>query len=269
MTEDLSRSELALDPALAAEGASGRQARLLRVASVVVVLILWEIIGRQNEVFLSYPAAVLRAAWQELVVDDRLVSAFGESLQGYVVGYVVAMVLGTAIGYLMGQFNGLDVALRPYVNALYATPRIALIPLLVLWVGIGYGMRVTIVILSAVFPIIITVRDGSRSVAGEYLDVARTFVASGWQTWRTTILPGSLPYVFSALRIGAQRSLIGIIVAETLAALTGTGRMIQDYGQFFQTDRLLVPIIIIGFFSIFMTSALNFVQRRLTPWERR
>jgi NitT/TauT family transport system permease protein len=179
------------------------------------------------------------------------------------------MILGTMLGYLMGYFKGLDVALGPYVNALYATPRIALIPLLVLWVGIGFGMRFTIVILSAVFPIIITVRDGARSVADEFLDVARIFVAGGWRTWRTTILPGSLPYVFSALRIGAQRSLIGILVAEILAALSGTGRIIQDYGQFFQTDRLLVPIFAIGFFSIFMTGALNFIQRRVTPWERR
>jgi ABC-type nitrate/sulfonate/bicarbonate transport system permease component len=247
---------------------TGGTARLARYAGALVVLVLWEVIGRQNEVFLSYPTAVLRAAWEILVLDDELRSAFGETLHGYLVGYVVAMALGTTIGFAMGRIKALDVALAPYVNALYATPRIALIPLLVLWVGIGYGMRLTIVILSAVFPIIITVRDGAKSVAAEYLDVANSFVATGWQTWRTTILPGSLPYVFSAFRIGAQRSLIGIIVAETLAAVTGTGRMIQDYGQFFQTDRLLVPILVIGFFSIFMTALLNLLQRIVTPWDR-
>lgn len=246
-----------------------RRSRLARVISVLAVLAAWELVGRQNEAFLSYPTAVLRAAWEELVLDDRLRSAFGETLYGYVFGYAAAMVIGTTIGFAMGRIKGLDVALSPYVNALYATPRIALIPLLVLWVGIGFGMRLTIVILSAVFPIIITIRDGAKSVAAEYLDVASSFVATGWQTFRTTILPGSLPYLFSAFRIGAQRSLIGIIVAETLAAVTGTGRMIQDYGQFFQTDRLLVPIIVIGFFSIFMTAVLNFIQRRVTPWDRR
>jgi NitT/TauT family transport system permease protein len=269
VTQDLAQSEIALDHTRANEKRSDRRALLLRILSIVVVLILWEIIGRQYEVFLSYPLAVLQAAWEVLVVDNELLVAFGETLHGYALGYVAAMILGTMLGYLMGYFKGLDVALGPYVNALYATPRIALIPLLVLWVGIGFGMRFTIVILSAVFPIIITVRDGARSVADEFLDVARIFVAGGWRTWRTTILPGSLPYVFSALRIGAQRSLIGILVAEILAALSGTGRIIQDYGQFFQTDRLLVPIFAIGFFSIFMTGALNFIQRRVTPWERR
>lgn len=243
-------------------------ARLARVGSALLVLVLWELIGRQNAAFLSYPTEVVRAAWEVLVLEDDLRQAFGETLYGYLLGYAAAMALGTTIGFAMGRMKALDVALSPYVNALYATPRIALIPLLVLWVGIGFGMRFTIVILSAVFPIIITVRDGAKSVAADYLDVARSFVATGWQTFRTTILPGSLPYLFSALRIGAQRSLIGIIVAETLAAVTGTGRMIQDYGQFFQTDRLLVPIIVIGFFSIFMTALLNLLQRIITPWDR-
>lgn len=243
--------------------------QVLRIGSVAVVLVLWEIVGRPNAALFTYPTAVLRAAWEILVVERELLEAFGESLYGYAVGYTAAMVFGTGLGFLMGQIRVIDVALLPYVNALYATPRIALIPLLVLWVGIGFGMRVTIVILSAIFPIIITVRDGSRSVASEYLDVARSFVASGWQMWRTAVLPGSLPYVFSALRIGAQRSLIGIIVAETLAAVTGTGRMILRYGQFFQTDRLLVPILVIGFFSIFMTAAIHGLQRRVTPWQSR
>jgi len=269
MNDDLSRSEIVMDQWPSVVYPADRRAKLLRFGSLFVVLALWELVGRQNAVFLSYPTAVAQAAWEVLVLDDRLRSAFAETLTGYAVGFVAATVLGIAVGFLMGQFKTFDIALSPYVNALYATPRIAIIPILVLWVGIGFGLRVTIVILSAIFPIIITVRDGAKSVAAEYLDVARSFVATKWQTWRTAILPGSLPYVFAALRIGAQRSLIGIIVAETLAAVTGTGRMIQDYGQFFQTDRLLVPILAIGFFSILMTSALHLLQRKVTPWERR
>ncbi|MPZ51874.1 MAG: ABC transporter permease subunit [Acidimicrobiia bacterium] len=263
------------DPLDPARGASpqGRSwlanEQLLRLASVAVVLVLWEIVGRPNAALITYPTAVLQAAWEVLVVERELLEAFGESLYGYVIGYAAAMFLGAGLGFLMGHARSIDIALLPYVNSLYATPRIALIPLLVLWVGIGFGLRVTIVLLSAVFPIIITVREGSRRVASEYIDVARSFVANGWQMWRTVVLPGSLPYLFSALRIGAQRSLIGIVVAESLAAVTGTGRMILRYGQFFQTDRLLVPILVIGFFSIFMTAAINRLQRRVAPWQRR
>jgi ABC-type nitrate/sulfonate/bicarbonate transport system permease component len=242
--------------------------RALRVLSVVVVTAVWEVVGRSDPTYMSYPSAVAQAAWELLVEEDELLAAFRETLWGFTVGYVIAVAIGLAIGFLMGRSQIADVALRPYVNAFYATPRIALIPLLVLFTGIAFQLRVTIVVLSAVFPIIITVRDGARSVAKEYLDVSRCFVATGWQVWKTALLPGSLAFVFAALRMGAQRALIGIIVAETLAALTGTGQLIQDYGQFFQTDRLLVPVIIIGFFSIFMTAGINRLHLWLTPWQR-
>ena len=248
---------------------AGRLSRplLLRVASVVIVLAAWEMAGRAKPTFLSYPSAIATAAWDVLVVDQRLLAAFGETLWGLAVGYTIAATLGIAVGFLMGRVRSIDVALLPYVNALYATPRIALIPLLVLWVGIAFKLRVTIVILSAIFPIIITVRDGSRSVADRYLDVASSFVASGWQTWRTAILPGSLPFVFAALRIGAQRYLIGVIVAEMTSSVAGTGRLILTFGQFFQTDRLLVPVVIIGLFSILVTASINRLQKWMMPWQ--
>jgi NitT/TauT family transport system permease protein len=258
---------------LGASGGRGWRARLLspfslRLISIVVVGTFWEVVGRSDPKFMSYPSAVVRAAWQVLVVEDELVEAFRVTLWGFTVGYAIAVAISLVIGFLMGRSRVVDLALRPYVNAFYATPRIALIPLLVLFVGIGYQLRVTIVVLSAIFPMIITIRDGARAVADEYLDVSRSFVAGEWQTWRTVVLPGSLAFVFAALRMGAQRALVGIIVAETLAALTGTGRVIQDYGQFFQTDKLLVPVIIIGFFSIFLTAAINRVHAWAAPWQR-
>jgi ABC-type nitrate/sulfonate/bicarbonate transport system permease component len=256
-------------------GGSGRAwtARLmspfaLRLLSVAVVTGIWELVGRANPKFMSYPSAVVQAAWDVLVVEDELIEAFRVTLWGFTVGYAISIAISLVIGFLMGRSRIVDLALRPYVNAFYATPRIALIPLLVLFVGIGYQLRVTIVVLSAIFPMIITIRDGARAVADEYLDVSRSFVASEWQTWRSVVLPGSLAFVFAALRMGAQRALVGIIVAETLAALTGTGRQIQDYGQFFQTDKLLVPVIIIGFFSIFLTAVINRLHAWAAPWQR-
>lgn len=244
------------------------QRQLVRVASLVGVLILWEFAGRVNPTFLSYPSEIARAGWQILIVNRELVHAFGQTLWGLFVGYVLAVVIAISTGYLMAASRVVDIALLPYVNALYATPRIALIPLLVLWVGIQFELRVTIVVLSSIFPMILTVRDGARATAEDYLDVARCFVASRWQTWRTTVLPGSLPYAFAALRIGLQRALIGVIVAEMAASVAGTGRLILEYGQFFQTDKLLVPIIIIGLFSIFLTAALKWFQHLVTPWRR-
>lgn len=244
------------------------QQQFVGAVSLLVVLVTWEMLGRVNPVFLSYPSAVAAAAWKLLVQDSELLHAFGETLWGLTVGFVISFILAVALGYLMAAARVADIALLPYVNALYATPRIALIPLLVLWVGIQFELRVTIVILSSIFPMILTIRDGARAVDEEFTDVARSFVASRWQTWHTTTLPGSVPFVFAALRIGLQRALIGVIVAEMAASVAGTGRQILEYGQFFQTDRLLVPVFVIGFFSILLTVVVRRIQDLVTPWRR-
>lgn len=242
--------------------------RLWRVLSVLAVLVLWEIFGKQQPVFMSYPTEILRAAWETLVEDRTLVEAFAVTLQAFGVGYIAAIVVGTVIGYLMCQSEILDFALGPYVRALYTLPRIALIPLLILFVGIGYRLRVTIVFLAAVLSIIIVVRDGGAQVADNFKDVARSLVASRWQTWRTIILPGSVPSLFAAYRLGAQRALVAVIVAETLAGAAGTGRVINDYARYYLTDKLMVPVLIIGFFSILLTVLLNWIRAAAAPHER-
>ena len=237
-------------------------------ASLVVFLLLWEGFGRQNRTFASFPTAVWSAAGEILVRDPSLRGAMVETLQGLFLGFAVSFSLAIFIGYLMAAIRTLDIALLPYVQGLYSTPRIAIIPLLVLWVGIGFELRVTIVVLSSVFPMILTIREGAKSVSNEFVDVATAFCASPPQRWWTTTLPGSLPFVFASTRIGLQRALIGVIVAEMAASVAGTGRLILQYGQFFQTDKLMVPIILIGLFSIGLSTVLRSLQNFVTPWRR-
>lgn len=240
----------------------------LRVASVIAVLLLWEGFGRLEPRVASHPSAIVAAFVELAFVEDTLVSAFATTLHGLVVGFIIAAVLGVAIGFAMGRIRLVDLILDPYVSALYATPRIALVPLLVLWVGIDFELRVTIVVLSAVFPIIINTYIGAKAVDRDLLDAGRAFAANGWQLLTTVVVPGSLPYLFAGLRIGVARALVGIIVAEMTAAVTGTGQLIIQYGRFFQTDKLFVPIIILGLFSILLAELVYFAQRRATPWAR-
>ena len=241
---------------------------LVGLASLTIFILVWEYLGQRNSVFASYPSAILSAGGEVLIADPRLRVAFLETLQGLFVGFGISLGLALVFGYLMAAVRTLDVALLPYVQGLYSTPRIAIIPLLVLWVGIGYELRVTIVVLSSVFPMILTIRDGAKSVADEYVDVATAFCANAPQRWWTTTLPGSLPFLFASTRIGLQRALIGVIVAEMAASVSGTGRLILQYGQFFQTDRLMVPIIMIGLFSIGLSTTLRSLQNLVTPWRR-
>ena len=240
----------------------------MRLTSLVGVLLVWEGFGRLDPRVASYPSEIGAAFVQLGFVDDALVPAFATTLHGLVVGFAIAATLGIAIGFAMGRIRLVDLILDPYVSAFYATPRIALVPLLVLWVGIGFELRVTIVVLSAIFPIIINTYIGAKSVDRELLDAGRAFAANGWQLLTTVVVPGSIPYLFAGLRIGVARALVGIIVAEMTAAVTGTGRLIIQYGRFFETDKLFVPIIILGLFSIALAEVVYFLQRRATPWAR-
>lgn len=249
-------------------GRLARDPMALRVASVIVVFATWELLGRLDPIVASYPSAIAAAFVELAFVDNTLLPAFATSLHGLVVGFAIAAVLGITIGFAMGRIRLVDLILDPYVSALYATPRIALVPLLVLWVGIDFELRVTVVVLSAVFPIIINTYIGAKSVDRELLDAGRAFAANGWQLLTTVVVPASIPYLFAGLRIGVARAIVGIIVAEMTAAVTGTGQLIIQFGRFFQTDKLFVPVIILGLFSIVLAELVYFLQRRATPWAQ-
>jgi NitT/TauT family transport system permease protein len=240
----------------------------IRAMSVAVVCAIWEVLGRQDDVTASYPSQIAAAFVDLTFSDTQLVEAFGTTLLGLGVGFAIAAVLGIAIGFLMGTVRLIDIALDPYVNALYATPRIALVPLLVLWAGIDFELRVTIVVLSAIFPIIISVYAGTKQVDRELVDAGRVFAATRWQLLKTVLVPGSVPYVFAGLRVGLAKALVGVIVAEMTAAVTGTGQLLLEFGRFYQTDRLFVPIILLGLLSIVLVEIMYAIERRVMPWRR-
>ena len=238
----------------------------LRVLSVLVVIAVWEYFGRQRPVFASYPVAIAEAFVDLMFVKNAIVPAFATTLHGLFVGFVIAALAGTALGFLLGRIRILDLILGPYVSALYGAPRIALVPLLVLWFGIGFELRVTVVVLSAIFPIIVNAYAGAKNVGADYIDTADAFAATSWQQLKTVVLPASLPFAFAGLRIGIMRSLTGVIVAELTAALTGTGALLLAFGNVFATDSLFVLVILLGMLSIALAWLVQAAQRRAMPW---
>jgi taurine transport system permease protein len=256
--------------------AQGRQSISHRLASsptswklgtLVMTLGLWQLLGPFKPIILSYPTQILASAWQLGVVENKLLPAFTATLQAFAVGVLIATALGIALGFLMGRSSTAEVLLKPYVFALYATPRIALVPLLVLWFGIGFEMRVVVVILSAMFPIAVNAYQGARYINPDYDETARSFVASRMQSLRTVVIPATVPYVFAGLRIGVIRGLVGVIVAEMTAAVSGTGRLLIELGRFFQTNNVLVPTILLGVLGILLVRLLDFVQHKVAPWS--
>lgn len=236
----------------------------LTITSLTLVFSIWEIAGRQNPVFASYPTQILAASTRTLVPD--VLPAFLESAAWFSVGFAIATALGITLGLAMARSRLLDLILTPYMNALYATPRVALIPVLILWFGIAFELRVTIVVLSAVFPIVINAYAGARAVDKEMLDIGIAFTANRWQQLRTIVVPGSLPFIYAGIRIGLAKAMSGIIVAEMTASISGVGRLLIDYSKYLRTDSLFVALFVLGFVSLALTAILAILKARTMPW---
>lgn len=253
------------DRSAASRGAN--RALALRTASLLVVVVSWELWGRVNPYFVSFPSAILASATKIFV--PVVIPALLTTLSALLVGMVIAVPLGMAIGFAMGRVRLLDVALTPYVNAIYATPRIALIPILVLWLGIDFNLRIAIVALGAVFPVIVNTYAGTKHVDPELVDAGRAFMANRQQLLRTVIVPATAPYVFAGIRIGLGRGVGGVIVAEMTSALTGIGRMLITYAQYLQIAEVYVSIMTLGVVSLLLMKALSWSQVKLVPWDER
>lgn len=243
--------------------------RIRHVAAILTILALlvpWQLFGPSQPLFASYPSAIV-GAFVDVTVS-QILPAWTSTLAGFVVGLLIAIPIAIVIGVAMGRSRLVDTILAPYVNALYVTPRIALIPLLVLWFGLDFTLRLSIVILSAVFPMIINTYAGMRQVDRNLLDVGKAFTANNRQRLLTIVLPGSLPFIFAGLRISTARALGGVIVAEMTASFSGIGRRLIDYGTFFEIDRMFVAIISIGIFGLLLARGVVWLQRLVAPWTQ-
>ena len=239
----------------------------VRIASVLLFFLFWEWAGRYvNPLFLSYPSAILRAAW-EITASGELPKAFLASMVPFTIGLAISIVGGIAIGVLMGQFWLAEYVLDPFINAFYALPRIALVPLIILWTGLDLAGKVTILVSIAIFPVIINTYAGIRDVRGSLLEIGRAYSASEWQIFTKIVLPASLPYIMAGIRLAVGLAIIGMIVAEFFTAITGLGGLIVNYANTFATAKLFVPIIVIGLFGVAVTEVVVRLEQMLSRWR--
>jgi NitT/TauT family transport system permease protein len=239
----------------------------VRAASIVVIIALWEIFGRQvNPLFLSYPSAIGRAFLQVVVTGEFQRSALG-SLHVFAVGLSAALVLGIAVGLLMGRYRLAEYLLDPYVYAFDATPRVALIPLLLLWFGLGDSSKIAVVFLSGLFPVLMNTFSGVRTVSAQLVDVGRAYGAGERKLFTKVILPAALPFIMAGIRLAVGRALIGIITAEMFTAVTGMGALLIRYSSALATDKFFVPVILLALLGVILSSAVEKLQKRLAPWK--
>jgi NitT/TauT family transport system permease protein len=240
---------------------------VIRALSIIGGLVIWEILGpKANQLFMSYPSAILVGA-RDLVVSGELQTALLESARPLVLGFVAATVVGILVGLLMGRYRLLEYSLDPWVNAFYAMPLVAPVPLIMLWLGLGFNAKVFIVFILTLFPILINTYAGVRNVSQSLVDVATAFAAKEREVFTKIILPASLPYIMAGIRLGVGRAIIGMVVAEFLTSLSGLGALTIKYANNFKTDRMLVPVVILMAMGILLTAGVELLERRIAPWK--
>jgi NitT/TauT family transport system permease protein len=239
----------------------------IRTVSVVVFFIIWEYFGRHMDpIFMAPPSAIFRATG-ELIMSGALQKGLVQSLWPFTVGMVLTVVIGIALGIAIAQWKTVEYILDPFINALYAIPRIALVPLIILWAGLEFAGKVTILVSVAVFPIIVNTYSGIRDVRGSMLEIGRAYGATESQIFFKIILPAALPFIMAGVRLSVGLAIIGIIVAEFFTAISGLGGMIVEYANVFATAKLFVPIIVIALVGVVLTEFIMWLERRLSRWR--
>jgi NitT/TauT family transport system permease protein len=244
---------------------------VLGLVSIVTSLCLWELLagtGAVNPLFTSSPTRVAQAA-VEMFADGSIYEHLWTSGLEFTAGYLLAAAIGIPAGVLTGWYPRLGALMEPLTSAFYATPRIALFPLLLIWFGIGMASKVAVVFLGAVFPVMVNAMTGVRTVDADLVRVARSFGATDRQVLLTVALPSSVPMLLAGLRLGVSQALVGIVVGEMYGASQGIGFLIAQAGARFQTDRLMAGIVLIAAAGIVLTELLRRVERRVEAWRPR
>jgi len=244
--------------------------KILGTISVAVFLTIWELVGNVfqwiNPMFMSAPSLIFKAGYEMFrsgeIYHDLYVS--GVEFLG---GYFLAAAVGIPLGIMTGWYKRMSYICDPFVNALNATPRVALLPLVIIWLGIGILSKVGIIFLGAVFSILINTRDGVKTTPVNLLNAARSFGASEWMVFKTVVVPSTIPFILTGLRLAVGRALVGVLVGELYAATAGIGFMITVAGATFQTDKVFVGVGIFALSGMIGMELLTKVERRFDKWR--
>jgi len=240
---------------------------IIRIGSLAIGLIAWQLVGSAiDPLLISTPARIV-SAFIKLTVSGRLPLELASTLWTFSLGYTIAALAGILIGSAMARWKIVENGLDPFVNALYATPYVALVPLFIIWLGIGFFARLAVVILSVVFVVIINTLAGLKDVGKSVVETGRSFGFSGLPLYRKVIFPASFPYIVAGLRLGIGRGLIGAIVAELFLQLVGLGYLIQYYAGLLQVAQVFAIVIVIAIIGLFLTETLKRIESKVASWR--
>jgi ABC-type nitrate/sulfonate/bicarbonate transport system permease component len=257
------------DPAVIARRRDKRINLGLAISAVVGAILVWWLLsvsGLIDPVLLPSPAEVVVALVQG-IQDGSLWVNIWASLLRVVQGFLLGFAIAVPVGVLMGNsriFRGL---VEPLVELVRPIPPIAIIPLAILWFGIGELSKVFIIAYGAFFPILVNTMAGFREVDPVLIRAARTLGASRWQIFRDVVLRSALPFIIVGSRLGMGLAFIVLVAAELIASSEGLGYLINDARYNFRTDRVFLGMILIGVLGLILNKLLIEIERRLLRWR--
>jgi len=237
--------------------------------SILLLILLWQIVclcGVVSPLFLPSPLQILTALWS-MILDGEIARSLAASLYRIILGFLFGSLLGLVVGLLTGTSALNDRIATPLVNIFYPIPKIALLPLFILWLGIGELSKVTIIALGVFFPVAMNTHSGVKNVDPLLIKVAVSFNSDWWKTMKSVVLPGALPMIFTGLRLAAGTSLLLLVSAEMIAAQEGIGALIIHYGDLMITERLMAGIIVLSAVGLFFNFVLQYMERKIIPWK--
>ena len=241
----------------------------ISILAFIGLVALWQLVtgvGLVSPIFLPSPMRVLRALY-DLAVSGDLWRHMSASLVRIGYGWFIGTAFGVAVGLMIGLFTVSRAVGLPLVAALFPIPKIALLPLLILWLGIGEGSKVATIALSVFFPTVIATFSGVDSVPRNLIRMAQSFNVPLWRIVWQVLVPGALPGMLAGFRISIAAALLVLVAAEMIGAQYGIGAFLILTGNMMQTDRLMAGVVVVSVFGLAMSIIVSTVERRLLRWR--
>ena len=238
------------------------------LASGLSILLFWEVVVRTRfPAFVPRPSGII-AAIPSVVSTPLFWSDALSTCLAIIEGMVIGTVAGAVLGLIMGRVREVGWLFAPLIRGLYSMPLIALVPIMVLWLGYSDTARLVTIVIAVLLPVAVTTSDGARSVPREFLDVGKTFGAKAHQVWFGIALPASLPQILAGMDIGMGRAVTNGVAVEVLASVAGLGYQLFDESQSLRDQVSFVYVVALAIFAIASRTGIRMLSRRLAPWYR-
>lgn len=238
----------------------------IRIVSLFIVFLAWQIYGSHTLSIIFVPFTTVVQAGIDLFVKKNLAAAVLYSVGAFLAGLTIGAVLGIVVGILMGWSKKAEAAVGHYIYALYATPMVALVPLITLWFGFEIEAQLIIIVLFVFFPVVVTVYNGVTHVDRSLLDVGRVFGASQMQMWQHIVLPAVVPFIMTGMTQAVAMGLVGMFISEIFTALSGLGAVLETEANAYRTAPTLATILVIMILGVTFRYLVSVLQKRLAPW---